>query len=239
MNILLCSSSGYQATPYLSHTTPLMEAFLAGQSNTITEAIFVPYAGVTRSYDEYLARVAPHFSSLGIKVVGLHQVSDPKAALRHAQMIIVGGGNTFALLSRLQQQGLVDVIREQVQAGIPYVGWSAGSNLAGLSISTTNDMPIVQPETFTALQLVPFLINPHFISGQIPGHNGESREQRLAEFMVMNPEKLVVALAEGSALWVQGTKMQLVGAGDGYTFKGGEQLSLPLGDCSALLTPSA
>lgn len=235
MNILLCSSSGYQATPYLSHTAPLMEALISSQPKPITEAIFVPYAGVTRSYDEYLERVEPHFTSLGIKLVGIHQVEEPAAALRAAQMIVVGGGNTFALLSRLQQQGLVEVIREQVQAGTPYIGWSAGSNLAGLSISTTNDMPIVQPQSFSALQLVPFLINPHFISGKIPGHNGESREQRLAEFMVMNPEKLVVALAEGSALLIEGESVQHVGSHDGYTFKGGEQVPFPLGRCDVLL----
>ncbi|MZI92966.1 dipeptidase PepE [Vibrio sp. CAIM 722] len=235
MNLLLCSSSGFKNSDYLSHTKPMMEQFFAGFNAPVTEAIFVPYAGVTRSYDEYLARVAPHFSALGIKLVGLHQTTDPKQALDNAQMIIVGGGNTFALLSRLQQQGLVSVIQNKVRQGTPYIGWSAGSNLSGTSISTTNDMPIVQPETFSALCLVPFLINPHFISGQIPGHNGESREQRLAEFMVMNPKDKVVALVEGSALLVKGDCMTLIGAGAGHVFLGGEQTDLPLGECSELL----
>ncbi len=235
MNLLLCSSSGYKETEYLSHTRPFVQEFFAGLTKTITSAIFVPYAGVTRSYDDYLQRVTPYFSALGITLTGLHEVDDPQQALQETDMIIVGGGNTFALLRRLQLQGVMQTIREQVSLGKPYMGWSAGANLAGLTIATTNDMPIVQPDNFSALALVPFLINPHFISGQIAGHNGESREQRLAEFMVLNPKERVVALTEGSALMCHGIHSTLIGYEGGFCFQGGEQTPLPLGPCDFLL----
>lgn len=235
MKLLLCSSSSYKDTGYLTHTEDTMRQFISRIEPSITQALFIPYAGVTNSYDQYLQRVTPHFAGLGIDLLGLHQVDDPRQALADAQLIIVGGGNTFALLSRLQQQGLLEVIREQVAAGTPYIGWSAGSNLAGMRISTTNDMPIVEPQDFNALGLVPFLINPHFISGQIAGHNGESREQRLAEFMIMNPTDSVVAIHEGSALIRDGDTLSLVGDDDGYLFLGGEQSSIARGRCDALL----
>lgn len=235
MNILLYSSSSYKDTGYLTHTTRTMQQFMAGLNKPVTSALFVPYAGVTNSYDQYLERVKPHFASLGITLTGLHQAEDGKQAVQDAQMIIIGGGNTFALLSRLQQQGLVDVIRQQVAAGTPYIGWSAGANLAGQRICTTNDMPIVQPRDFNGLALVPFLINPHFISGQIPGHNGESREQRLAEFMVMNPHDSVIGIHEGSALLRCDDTLTLIGEDDGHLFLGGDHTTIPLGRCDALL----
>lgn len=235
MQLLLCSSSGYQQSDYLSHTRPYLEQFLQAQAKPVTQALFVPYAGVTKTFDEYLNQVKPHFAAFGIELIGLHQVEDATQAVTEAQMIIVGGGNTFALLKRLQQQQLIEAIREKVRAGTPYMGWSAGSNLAGLSIATTNDMPIVEPQTFTALSLVPFLINPHFISGQIPGHNGESREQRLAEYMVMNPERTVVALPEGTALWQRGDTLSLLGSVPALRFKAGVQDEIALGACDSLL----
>ncbi|MFM2481892.1 dipeptidase PepE [Celerinatantimonas sp. YJH-8] len=235
MQLLLCSSSGYQQSSYLSHTRPYLEQFLAAQDRPVTRALFIPYAGVTKSDDQYLAQVQPHFHAVGIELTGLHQVSDAAQAIAKAQMIIVGGGNTFVLLKRLQQQQLLVPIQNRIRAGIPYMGWSAGSNLAGLSIATTNDMPIVEPENFTALTLIPFLINPHFISGQIPGHHGESREQRLAEYMVMNPEQTVIALPEGTALWQQGNSLSLLGSVPALRFKAGSQQSIALGDCSFLL----
>ncbi|MFM2478868.1 dipeptidase PepE [Celerinatantimonas sp. MCCC 1A17872] len=235
MQLLLCSSSGYQDSEYLSHTRSYLEPFLAHQSAPISRALFIPYAGVTKTFSQYLAQVKPFFASFGIELSSIDQYDDAKAAVKDAPMIIVGGGNTFALLKRLQDAELIELIQQKVQAGTPYMGWSAGSNLSGLSISTTNDMPIVEPQSFNALSLVPFLINPHFISGQIPGHNGESREQRLAEYMVMNPEQTVVALPEGCALYQNGTNLTLLGPVDALQFRAGKQSTITLGDCSSLL----
>lgn len=235
MNLLLCSSSGYRDTGYLTHTADFINEFLTGLATHPHSAIFIPYAGVTKTYAEYLAQVRPHFSAFDIALSSLHECANPIQAIKTAEMIIVGGGNTFALLKRLQAQHLIPEIRARITSGVPYMGWSAGSNLAGKSISTTNDMPIVEPINFQALNIVPFLINPHFISGQIPGHNGESREQRLAEYMVMNPLETVVALMEGTALLRKGNALTLIGRDAGYTFHAGKQSSLALGDCSFLL----
>ncbi len=140
-----------------------------------------------------------------------------------AQAIAVGGGNTFNLLHQLYQFDLIDVIRDHVNQGKPYIGWSAGSNIAGASIRTTNDMPIVEPQSFNALNLVPFQLNPHYTDHNPPGHNGETRAQRLAEFMVLNQEMPIVAIVEGTALKVEHDEMRLIGGEEGYIFKGGEK----------------
>ena len=114
-------------------------------------------------------------------------------------------------------------IRNQVNNGLPYIGWSAGSNIAGASIRTTNDMPIVEPQSFNALNLVPFQLNPHYTDHNPPGHNGETRAQRLAEFMVINKDMPIVAIVEGTALTVKQNEMRLIGGEEGYIFKGGEK----------------
>lgn len=135
----------------------------------------------------------------------------------------MGGGNTFNLLGQLRRQGLLDAVARRVRLGTPYLGWSAGSNLACPSICTTNDMPIVDPEGFDALGLLSFQINPHYTNAHPPGHRGETRAQRLAEFCVLNPSMPVLGLPEGSALRVRGDVVTLLGPHEAPLFLGQQE----------------
>ena len=201
-NMLLLSSSKYKNTGYLEHTIPWLQNFLTDyRGKTIA---FVPYAGVRRTFDEYEKTVQNALSDLRMNIVSVHHG-------KQADIIAIGGGNTFCLLKQLYEHNLIDIIREKVNNGTPYFGWSAGANVAGASIMTTNDMPITYPPSFQALQLFPHQINPHFISGKMQGHNGESREERLAEFLLVNPTALVYALPEGSAIHIQNEMATVLG----------------------------
>ncbi|WP_427307576.1 dipeptidase PepE [Cupriavidus sp. H39] len=206
--ILLMSSSRKDHLGYLEHAGEQIHTLLKHEPRKV---LFVPFAGVTFSFDTYEGMVKPVFEKLGYALESIHHSADPLRAVREAEAIAVGGGNTFALLKRLYDAGIVDAIRAKVRAGTPYVGWSAGSNVACPTIRTTNDMPIVQPPSLRALGLVPFQINPHFISGKPAGHNGESREERLAEFLHINAPEQVFALPEGSALYADGTTGLVLG----------------------------
>lgn len=200
-DMLLLSSSKYKNTGYLEHTIPWLQNFLTDyRGKTIA---FVPYAGVRRTFDEYEKTVQNALSDLRMNIVSVHHGKQHRDIIEQADIIAIGGGNTFCLLKQLYEHNLIDIIREKVNNGTPYFGWSAGANVAGASIMTTNDMPITYPPSFQALQLFPHQINPHFISGKMQGHNGESREERLAEFLLVNPTALVYALPEGSALHIQ------------------------------------
>ena len=149
----------------------------------------------------------------------------------------MGGGNTFCLLNALYENDLISAIQSRVAAGIPYIGWSAGSNICGPTIRTTNDMPIIEPPSFNALSFIPHQINPHYIEGNPPGHNGETREQRLNEFLVVNPDKKVIAIPEGTALKRQGNSMSFLGELPGYLFSANQpkQPIAPGADLSDLL----
>jgi len=174
--------------------------------------LFVPFAAVVFSEDEYLARVRAHFGRLGYEVESLHTATDRPGAIERAEAIAVGGGNTFHLLSALYRAGVVARIRERTLSGMPYVGWSAGSNVACPTIKTTNDMPIVEPPTLNALGLIPFQINPHYTDARIEGHMGETRDERLTEFTHANPGMRVIGLREGTMLRIQGDEITLMGA---------------------------
>jgi dipeptidase E len=228
-NLLLLSSSRVGDTKYLAHALNMIKAKLNG----ITELLFVPYAGVTVNYDDYTHMVQNALDTIGVKVTGIHQHDDPIAAVNNAQAIAVGGGNTFHLLHQLYQQNLITAIQNKVATGMPYIGWSAGSNIAGLSIRTTNDMPIIEPKSFTALNFVDFQLNPHYTDYNPPGHNGETRAQRLAEFMVLNPETPIVAIVEGTALDLADNNLRLAcdnGSNSGYIFKGGDKSTITTND---------
>jgi len=208
-NMLLLSSSKYKNTGYLEHTIPWLQNFLTDyRGKTIA---FVPYAGVRRTFDEYEKTVQNALSDLRMNIVSVHHGKQHRDIIEQADIIAIGGGNTFCLLKQLYEHNLIDIIREKVNNGTPYFGWSAGANVAGASIMTTNDMPITYPPSFQALQLFPHQINPHFISGKMQGHNGESREERLAEFLLVNPTALVYALPEGSALHIQNEMATVLG----------------------------
>lgn len=207
--MLLLSSSKYKNTGYLEHTVPWLKQFLADYRGK--KIAFVPYAGVRRTFDEYEKTVQNALAALEMEVVSVHRGKAHRDIIEQADVIAIGGGNTFCLLKQLYEHQLIEAIREKVNNGTPYFGWSAGANVAGASIMTTNDMPITYPPSFDALKLFPHQINPHFISGKMQGHNGESREERLAEFLLVNPTAFVYALPEGTALAIQGDMATVLG----------------------------
>jgi dipeptidase E len=177
----------------------------------VRRVFFVPYATVVRSNAEYAERARRLFGAMGCEVLSAHEADDPRAAIERADAVAVGGGNTFHLLREMYAAGLVEVIRGRCLAGLPYVGWSAGSNVACPTIMTTNDMPIAEPPTLRALGLVPFQINPHYTDARIEAHHGETRDDRLGEFVHANPCVRVVGLREGTMLRVEGGSVRLVG----------------------------
>ncbi|WP_417658353.1 dipeptidase PepE [Pseudidiomarina sp.] len=229
--ILLLSSSRAGQSDYLA---PCLDpiATLCETRNVL----FIPYAGVTMSYADYTAKVATALKPRNIQVTGIETAADPAKAIAEAEAIMVGGGNTFHLLQQLYHFNLIAPIQTAVSSGTPYIGWSAGSNIAGLSIRTTNDMPIIEPPSFTALKLVPFQLNPHYTDYQPPGFHGETRDQRLAEFMVLEPTTPVVAIPEGTALRISNQTMSYQGNTPGFVFLNGEKHELaPQQDCSQWL----
>ena len=233
MKLLLISNSTNAGEPYLKYPMPRIDEFLGG----IREVVFVPYAGVTFSYAEYEAKVQARFAEYGIKVRSVHRSKDPRRMIREAQAICVGGGNTFALTRKMQEQGLMKAILNKIKAGTPYIGWSAGSNVCCPTISTTNDMPIVEPESFKAIGAVKFQINPHYLDANPAGHAGETREQRILEYIEANPRRWVAGLREGCMLRCEDGKLELIGRRPMRMFrKGVETFEVePGGDLSFLL----
>ncbi len=224
--MLLMSSSRKGSMGYLEHAGDQFNAILQGK---IKKVVLIPYASVVSGFDALEAKVKPAYEKLGVEVTSIHHFDNAAKAVEQAEALAVAGGNTFALLRRIYDNKLIDVVRERVNGGMPYMGWSAGSNVAGPTIRTTNDMPIVQPPSFDAFNLVPFQLNPHFIPGKPVGHNGESREERLEEFLVYNKGENVVAIREGSALLVEGDKATLMGEFDGLIFKLGKVETIAAG----------
>ncbi|MGX5174156.1 dipeptidase PepE [Aliikangiella sp. IMCC44653] len=215
MRLLLLSSSRAGNSGYLETAIPAINEKLDG----IKEVLFVPYAGVTVSYDQYLNMVQQALAPSAITVKSVHQFDDPKQAIIDADAILVGGGNTFRLLERLYHFDLIDTICDQVKNNTLYIGWSAGANIAGPTIKTTNDMPIIQPASFNALKLFPCQLNPHYIEGNPPGHNGETREQRINEYLTLNPNGTVIGIPEGSWISVEQETITYHGKINGVCFK--------------------
>ena len=206
-NALLISASSYQDTGYLRHCKNWVKDFL-GESGK-EEILFIPYAGVRRSNDEYEQKVIDRLKNKNIK--SIHHYEDKISAIKNASSIAVGGGNTFMLLYTLYKLNLIEPIKKAVANGAKYFGWSAGANIAGKTMMTTNDMPIIMPKSFDSLNIFPYQINPHFISGKLAGHNGESREERLEEFLIANPKDTIYALPEGTALLIEGSEAEVIG----------------------------
>jgi dipeptidase E len=216
--LLLLSNSRNPGGEYLAHATTAIAELLGPEPRRLA---FVPYAAVTLSFEDYASLVARVFTTLGHTIVSAH-AGDPLAVLAGADGVVVGGGNTFRLLERICATGLFAAIGARVAAGMPYIGWSAGANLAGPTIRTTNDMPIIQPPSFTALGFVPFQLNPHYTDQTIPNHGGESRDERIAEFLALNPGEIVVGLREGSWLRVEGERVALGGPHPMRLFRAGQ-----------------
>ena len=206
-NALLISASSYQDTGYLRHCKNWVKDFL-GESGK-EEILFIPYAGVRRTNDEYEQKVIDRLKNKNIK--SIHHYEDKISAIKNANSIAVGGGNTFMLLYTLYKLNLIEPIKEAVANGTKYFGWSAGANIAGKTMMTTNDMPIIMPKSFDSLNIFPYQINPHFISGKLAGHNGESREERLEEFLIANPKETIYALPEGTALLITDNEAEVIG----------------------------
>jgi dipeptidase E len=206
--IIIASTSTLHGGKYLDYLMPTLKEHFAGCSNLL----FIPYArpgGIT--YDDYTAKAAEAFAAIGITVKGVHEFDDPVEAVQNAEAIFTGGGNTFLLVTQLYKTGVMDAVEKAVKSGTPYLGSSAGSNICGLTMQTTNDMPIIYPPSFKTFGFVPFNINPHYLDPtEGSTHMGETRETRIKEFHFINPQP-VVGLREGSWLEVNGSAINLKG----------------------------
>jgi len=218
MRLLLISNSTNAGEAYLDYPKKNIRDFLG---RTKVRALFIPYAAVTFSYDEYEEKVRTRFAEVGHDVVSVHRFSDPVKAVMEAPAIVVGGGNTWMLLKKLRDNRLIDPVRKRVMAGTPYIGWSAGSNVACPTIMTTNDMPVTAPSSFRAFGLIPFQINPHYLDANPAGHAGETREQRIQEFIEVNREVFVAGLREGTMFLLEGKKLSLIGPRNTRIFRHG------------------
>ena len=214
-DVLLLSTSTVHGSRFLEYAEGDIRSFFPDGATVL----FVPFArpgGIT--HDGYTELVRTRFRDMGLGLAGLHEFADPVAAVNEAEGVFVGGGNTFVLLRALYEAELLAPLRERALAGMPYMGSSAGSNLAGLTIGTTNDMPVVEPASFRALELVPFNINPHYLdpdSGST--HMGETRETRIGEFHHFNTQP-VLGLREGAMLRVAGNEARVLGSRGGRLF---------------------
>lgn len=218
MRLLLISNSTMPGEAYLDYPKYEIKRFLGEEPLSV---LFIPYAAVTFSFDAYEQKVARRFAELGFKVKSIHHFSNPVEAVNQAEVIVVGGGNTWQLVRMLHDNKLMEAISEKVRNGTPYIGWSAGSNVACPTLRTTNDMPIIDPKDFDTIGLVPFQINPHYLDANPEGFGGETREQRIEEFLEINPDVYVLGLREGTMLLVEGQKMSLIGPHTTRLFKKG------------------
>ena len=217
---LIASTSTVFGGTFLDYLMPTLKEHFASVSNLV----FIPFArpgGI--SHDEYTEKVKPFFKQLNIEVKGIHQFENPIEAIQNAEAIFTGGGNTFVLVDMLYKYNLLDAIQKAVENGTPYLGTSAGSNICGLTMNTTNDMPIVYPPSFRTLGLFSFNLNPHYLD-PIEGlqHMGETRETRIKEFHQYNPQS-VLGLREGSWLEVLGNKITLKGDLPARLFQQGKE----------------
>ncbi|WP_370900429.1 dipeptidase PepE [Chryseobacterium gossypii] len=209
MNFILASTSTLFGGEYLEYLREELIKLFDG----IDEVIFIPFArpgGI--SHDDYTAKARTFFETINIKVKGLHEFEDKAAALNGAKAYFTGGGNTFLLVKTLHEEKLMQVLKENVENGKPYLGCSAGSNIGGQNMKTTNDMPIVYPPSFDCMGLVPFNINPHYLDPNPElKHNGETRETRIREFLIQNDIK-VVGLREGNWIRRKGDRITVEGS---------------------------
>jgi len=213
--LLLVSNSTLHGSGYLDHAESEIRGFLGD----LKHVLFVPFALFDR--DKYAATTQARFEKMGYELTSIHTAANSIQAVKETDAMFIGGGNTFRLLKALYEFDLLDVIRERVGGGMPYIGSSAGSNMACPTIRTTNDMPIVQPPSFNALGLVSFQINPHYLDPD-PGskHMGETREERIHQFLEEN-ETPVVGLREGAMLRIENGEITLRGSTGARIFRRG------------------
>ena len=211
--LLLISNSTLYGGGYLEHAAPEIHSFLSG----VSRVLFVPFA--LADQDGYAARARQSFAAMGHELDSIHEAVDKQHAVEQAEAIFIGGGNTFRLLKALYDFDVLESIRRRVEHGMPYIGSSAGSNVAAPSIQTTNDMPIVEPPSFNALGLVSFQINPHYLD-PLPNstHMGETREERIIQFLEEN-ETPVVGLREGAMVRMEDGVATLKGSTGARIFR--------------------
>lgn len=226
--LLLISNSTNPGEAYLEWTEPYISKFL--KDTSVRKILFIPFAGVNLtpegvnpSYEIYTNRVKKVLGYMGYEVYSIVNEENPVKAIEDAESIMIGGGNTFFLVYMLYKWKLMDPIRRKILSGTPYIGWSAGSNVACPSLRTTNDMPIIEPESFNTLNIVPFQINPHYQDTYPADHAGETREQRLMEFLSVNPLIKIAGLRERTALHIDGDKVSLLGTRPLRYFEFGQQ----------------
>jgi dipeptidase E len=214
--ILLISSSTLHGSGYLDHAEAEIRSFLAKAGRVL----FIPFALHDR--DSYAAKALDRFRAMGYALDSIHEVPDPRRAVDEAEAIFIGGGNTFRLLKALYDLNLLTVIRRRVEGGMPYLGASAGTNVAGPTIKTTNDMPILEPPSFNALGLVSFQINPHYLDPRPDStHMGETREERILQFLEEN-DTPVIGLREGAMIRIEQGSIILKGSSGARIFRKGE-----------------
>ncbi|MEN2401580.1 dipeptidase PepE [Flavobacterium sp. MC2016-06] len=207
-SIIIASTSTLHGGSYLEYLLPTLQSHF----KNCKSILFIPYARPSGiSHDEYTKKAAQVFATINIKVKGIHEFENPEDAVKNAEGIFTGGGNTFLLVTQLYKNNVMQLLSETVKNGTPYLGSSAGSNICGLSMQTTNDMPIIYPPSFQTLGLVPFNLNPHYLDPDSQSqHMGETRETRIKEFHAFNAIP-VLGLREGSWLEVKGDKITLKG----------------------------
>lgn len=219
MKLLLISNSTNAGETYLDYPKNNIKEFLGSSP---VKALFIPYAGVSFSYNDYEAKVKARFNEIGHDIISIHKFADPIKAVIEAEAIVVGGGNTWHLLREVHDKNITEAVRKKIFLGTPYIGWSAGSNLACPTIKTTNDMPIIDPLGFNAFNLIPFQINPHYLDANPDGHAGETREQRLEEFMEVNKDIYIAGLREGTMFLIENKTINLIGPRPCRIFKYGQ-----------------
>ncbi|KAL4712910.1 hypothetical protein ACJJTC_011980 [Scirpophaga incertulas] len=230
---LLLSSSNCHTYSLLEFAKNEICSFL--NRNDVKTLLFIPYA--QNNYDTYTARIKEAIGPWGYEVTGIHTYSNPVDAINNAKAVFIGGGNTFLLLKKLYDNNLVEIIRQKVNDGsLLYMGSSAGTNVATKSIHTTNDMPIIYPPSFDAINLVPFNINPHYIDMNMETHMGETRDQRIKEYLEMPYACPVLGLKEGSILHVNKNSLIIKGVAGAFLFQKEKKTEYPVGaDVSFLL----
>jgi dipeptidase E len=216
-NLLLLSNSRMPTTAYLEHAVEAIAETLGAAK----KVVLIPYASVTIAWDSTAKNVRNALESLGIEITAIHHFKDAAKALVEADAIMVNGGNTFNLLHHLRRKEIIVPLRSQIVAGKPYVGWSAGSAICAPTIRTTNDMPIIDPSGLDALGVIDFQLNAHYTNAVAEGWMGETRDQRLAEFVALNPTVPVFGLPEGNWLRVRGSAITLHGPFTGKWFRAG------------------
>jgi dipeptidase E len=215
-SIIIASTSTLHGSQYLEYLLPTLKLHF----KNIKTLLFIPYArpgGI--SLEEYTQKATDAFATIGISVKGIHEFENAEKAVKEAEGIFTGGGNTFLLVTQLYKHNIMQILSEAVKNGTPYLGTSAGSNICGLSMQTTNDMPIIYPPSFQTLGLIPFNLNPHYLDADNESkHMGETREMRIEEFHAFNTIP-VIGLREGSWLEVKGEKITLKGELKARLFK--------------------